>query len=242
MAYCPKCGVELERYIKNCPLCKFQVPDIGDSEYFFEEEATKKYPHAINIYKKDHMVIKNKIFFSFIVVVISAIIILAVLKLVYPGSVIIANYALIAFIGLLFYMFFSFGYLKPFINLLGLAMTTLFIGFAIGYQSKPMEWFYHYFMPIIVILYVDLTVFLLLSKMSRNKNKFVYVPTVSLLFLSILSMGIEGVVSINSEGSISLSWSLIVLICSGAIACVLLGVYHGVPEKSKTWLKRKLHV
>lgn len=241
MAYCPKCGVELERYIENCPLCEFPIPNIGDPHYFFEDDATKKYPHAINIYKKDHMVIKNKIFFSFIVVVISAIIILAVLKLIYPSSVIIANYALIGFIGILFYMFFSFGYLKPFFNLLGLTLTTLFITFAIDYQSKS-EWFIHYAMPIILILYADITVFLLLSKMSRNKNKFVYVPTVSLLFLSILTMGIDGVLSMNLKGSFHLSWSLIVLICSGAIAGMFLGIYHGIPEKSKTWLKRKLHV
>ncbi len=242
MAYCPKCGVELEKYIENCPLCKFEIPNVGDPHYFFETESTKKYPNAINIYKKDNMVIKNKIFFSFIVVVISATIILAVLKLIYPGSIVIVNYALIAFIGLLFYMFFSFGYLKPFFNLLGLTLTSLFVTYAIDYQFKDLEWFLDYSMPIIIILYADISVFLLLSKMSRNKNKFVYVPTVSLLFLSILTMGIDAVITRRIEGDIHLSWSLIVLICSGAIAFILLGVYHGVPEKTKTWLKRKLHV
>lgn len=242
MAYCPKCGVELDKYIVNCPLCDFVIPEVGDPHYFFDEEVTKKYPNAINIIRKDYMVIKNKIFFSFIVVVISAIIILAVLKLIYPGSAVIANYALIVFIGLFFYMFFSFGYLKPYYNLMGITLTTLFITFSIDYQFKSLEWFTTYALPIILILYADISVFIFLSKMSRNKNKFVYVPTVSLLFLSILSMGIDGVLTVNLKGAIDLSWSLIVLICSSAIAVILLGIYHGVPEKTRTWLKRKLHV
>lgn len=242
MAYCPKCGVELESYVKNCPLCDFSIPDVGDPNYFFEEESIKKYPHAITIDRKDHMIVKNKIFFSFIVVVISTIIILAVLKLIYPGSAAFANYALIIIIGILFYMFFSFGYLKAVYNLMGMTLTTLFITYAIDYQFMHLEWFTRYALPIVLILYLDITVFLLLSKMSRNRNKFVYVPTVSLLFLSLLSVGIDGVISMNIKGSIHLSWSLIVLICGGAIALILLGVYHGIPEKTKTWLKRKLHV
>ncbi|MBC7961241.1 MAG: hypothetical protein H7X94_15390 [Vallitaleaceae bacterium] len=242
MAYCPKCGVELDNYIKNCPLCDFPIPNTLDPSSQIEEDALKKYPHAININRKDQMIMKNKIFFSFLVVVISAVIILAILKLIYPHSAIVADYAMLTFIALLFYMFFLFGYLKFGFNLIGLALTTLFITYSIDYQMESVSWFLNFALPIVSVIYVDALIFFFLYKKSRKRNQFVYVPSLSLLFLSILCMGIDGVISHELRGTLRLSWSLIVLISSSAITIILLGVYHGIPEKSKTWLKRKLHV
>lgn len=241
MAYCPKCGVELKNYVKNCPLCKFPIPDINDPDCFFEEDE-KKYPKAINIYKRDNRIIKNKVFFSFLVVVLSAVIILGILKLIYPVSALFADYAIIVFIAMLLYMFFLFGYLKTIFNLLGLTLNTLFMTFAIDYQNKVLEWFPNYALPIILILFGDISLFIFLYKISRNRNQFVYVPTVILLLISLLSIGVDSVVTINMYGGIRLSWSLIVLITGCAISVILLGVYHGVPEKTRAWLKRKLHV
>ena len=42
MPYCAKCGVEVENGVKNCPLCKFPIPDILSGEGKKEEE--RKYP------------------------------------------------------------------------------------------------------------------------------------------------------------------------------------------------------
>lgn len=241
MAYCPKCGVELDSYIKNCPLCEFPVPDIGE-DMGLEGKGTHKYPNAISTYRRDYRVIKNKIFFSFVLIVISTIIILAVLKLVYPASTHIANYVLIIIIAILFYMFFFFSYLKSAYSVIGILLTTVFLTYAIDYQVGTIGWAYSYALPIVAILYVDITIFRVLYKVSKHKNQFIYVPSVCLLFISILCVGIDTVISRNIKGNIHLSWSLIVLICGGAIAFTVLGIYHGLPEKSKAWLKRKLHV
>lgn len=242
MAYCPKCGVELDSYIKHCPLCDFPIPDIGEADSTLEGKGTHKYPNAINTYRRDYRVIKNKIFFSFVLVVISSIIILAVIKLVYPASARLATYVLIIIIAVLFYMFFLFSYLKPAYSVIGILLTTIFLTYAIDYQVGMIDWAYTYSLPIVAILYFDITIFRALYKVSKHKNQFIYVPSVCLLFISILCMGIDGVISKNIYGYIQLTWSWIVLICGGAIAFTLLGIYHGLPEGIKTWLKRKLHV
>lgn len=57
MAYCPKCGVEVDNNVKNCPLCDFPIPDIGE-----EPKGEKRYPLAVNTYPEDHLEKKNQIF------------------------------------------------------------------------------------------------------------------------------------------------------------------------------------
>ncbi|PKM51141.1 MAG: hypothetical protein CVV02_08305 [Firmicutes bacterium HGW-Firmicutes-7] len=243
MAYCPKCGVELDSYIKNCPLCEFPIPDIGEDDAAeLEGKGTHKYPNAISTYRRDYRVIKNKIFFSFVLVVISSIIILAVLKLVYPVSALLSNYVIIIIIAALFYLFFLFSYLKPAYNVIGILLTTIFLTYAIDYQVGDIGWSYTYALPIVGILYFDITIFRALYKVSKHRNQFIYVPSVCLLFISILCVGIDAVISTNIGGRIHLSWSIIVLICCGVIIFTLLSIYHGLPDKSKAWLKRKLHV
>lgn len=242
MAYCPRCGVELDPYIKNCPLCEFPIPDIGEE---YENEILKemqRYPNAINTYRRDYRMIKNKIFFSVLLIVVSSIIILNVLKVIYPVSTQIVNYLLIIIIAFLMYLFFGFSYLKTAYNVIGMLMTTFFLTYAIDYQKGNVDWSYTYALPIIIILYLDITLFRLLYKVSKHKNQFIYLPTVCLLFAGILCVGIDGVITYNLIGNVHLTWSIIVLISGAAMAFTLLGIYHGLPAKSKAWLKRKLHV
>lgn len=242
MAYCPKCGVELDAYVKNCPLCEFPIPDIGENPELKELEGLHKYPNAINTYRRDYRIIKNKVFFSVLLIVISSIIILSVLKLIYPASTQIANYVVIIVIAFLLYLFFGFLYLKPAYNVIGILLTTIFLTYSIDYQVGEVDWSFTYALPIIIILYLDITIFRFFYKISKHKNQFIYLPTVCLLFTSILCVGIDGVVTYNLHGRVYLSWSIIVLICGGTMAFTLLGIYHGLPDKSKAWLKRKLHV
>lgn len=242
MAYCPKCGVELDAYIKNCPLCEFPIPDTGEEFDLSEDGGTHKYPNAINTYRKDYRVIKNKIFFSVLLIAICSILILSVLKLIYPASTHIVNYLVIIVIALLLYLFFSFLYLKPTYNVIGFLLTTIFLTYSIDYQRGSVDWSFTYALPIIIVLYLDITLFRFLYKVSKHKNQFIYLPSVCLLFASILCVGIDAIVTYNLYQKIHLTWSLIVLISSGAIAISLLGIYHGLPEKSRAWLKRKLHV
>lgn len=242
MAYCPKCGVELDASIQNCPLCSFPIPDLGEREKAEANQMTNKYPNAIIRNRKDYRIIKNNIFFASLLIVISAIIILGIIKTIYPMSTTLVNYGLIIIIALLFYIFFTFGYLKFRYNSIGFVLTTLFLTYSIDYQNGELEWFITYALPIVIILYIDITIFRILSKTSQKKNQFVYVPTLSLLFISILCLGIDGVISINLKARLSFSWSIIVFICAVIIGLVFLGTYHGLSNESKAWLKKKLHV
>ena len=241
MAYCSKCGVELDSYIKKCPLCDFAIPDIFEDEKE-QEGGNYKYPNAIYEDAQEGRNIRNNIFFSSILIAVSTIIIAAVLKLIYPASAVIVNYVLIGIISALFYMFFFFGYLKSALNRFGIFATTLFLTYSVDYQMEKIDWFYSYAMPIILLLYIDLSIFLFLFKKTRNKNQFVYVPCLSLLSTAILSLGIDTLISYRIKGAIDLSWSIIVLICSLALSLIILGIYHGLSKDMKAWLNKKLHI
>lgn len=64
MPYCPKCGVEVDNGVENCPLCSFPVPYIDESAPRF----TSRYPNAKNDYPKNIQHIKNTAFITMTVI------------------------------------------------------------------------------------------------------------------------------------------------------------------------------
>ena len=61
-------------------------------------------------------------------------------------------------------------------------------------------------------------------------------------FSATLCLGIDGVISYNILGHLRFTWSLIVAISGICIIALLMGIYHGVPDRTKAYLKKKLHV
>lgn len=49
-------------------------------------------------------------------------------------------------------------------------------------------------------------------------------------------------ISYNILGHLRFTWSLIVAISGICIIALLMGIYHGVPDRTKAYLKKKLHV
>lgn len=80
MAYCPRCGVQVECDVRKCPLCDFPIPDTGE----VCNPDDQKYPQAINTYPEDHQEKKNKAFFSIGIIALCLLMIIMVIYAVYP--------------------------------------------------------------------------------------------------------------------------------------------------------------
>ncbi|MDO4287704.1 MAG: hypothetical protein Q4C55_00825 [Eubacterium sp.] len=238
MAYCPKCGVEVDNDVKNCPLCGFPIPDIGEAG-----SGERRYPLAVNTYPEDHRERKNKIFYSLEILCLAMLCVGLVLELVFGNFSRGIRIFLAADVALACYLLFAFGYLRPWLNFIGFYLTTLGLGYFI-YRSgvNPVDWFTCYLLPIATLAYLDLNLFLFIYRKNRRKNQFIFVPVTILGFTILLTLGIDATVSYNLLGHISLRWSLIVLVSCMAIIVVLMGLYYGAPEKTKAYLKKKLHV
>lgn len=238
MAYCPKCGVEVECDVEKCPLCDFSVPDVGE----VCKEEDQRYPQAINTYPEDHLEKKNMVFFSIGIITLSILLILLVVNFVYPWSNYVKLIGLVV-VALFAIIYFLLGYLKPWKNFLGIYVSLVVVLFFIYDLTNSQNlWFSHYAFPIISLLYLDVLLFRLVLKYTRKKSEFVFMPTSLISFIIVLALGIDGIISFNLSGSLSLSWSLIVSISGLAIILLLQVIYHRLSEKTLKKIRKKMHV
>lgn len=239
MAYCPKCGVEVEDDMKSCPLCDFLIPDVNAGKY----PQDPKYPQAINTYDEDHLGKKNKAFFSISIIAASIMLIIGVIYLVYPWNHVLLKYIALADLSIFAMVFFAMGYLKPNYNFLGayitVVVTCLSVFLILGSQTN---WFLSYAFPIATLVYLDVSLFRFVLKHTRHKSQFIFIPANLILFVIVLAIGIDGIISLNVLGSIVLSWSLIVAVSGFCIIVLLQTIYHRIPEKTRRMLKNKMHV
>lgn len=238
MAYCPKCGVEVNDNVKNCPLCDFPIPDIGE-----EISDEKRYPLAVNTYPQDHQEKKNRVFYALEIIVAAIFFITRIVDMIFPLNSVIMQIILFSAIAMALYLLFCFNYLPPFVNVIGCYLTTLLLGSVIYMiVDGSGDWFINYMIPIVTIVFGDILIFGIIYQKNRHRNQFIYVPVFLIAFATLLCLGIDGVISWNLWGNIQFSWSLIVLISGICIIAILMGIYHGIPERTKAYLKKKLHV
>ncbi|WP_373482862.1 hypothetical protein [Acetobacterium sp.] len=239
MSYCPKCGVEVEDDVKNCPLCEFPIPDINEENY----HQDSRYPQAINTYDEDHLGKKNKAFFSITIIAISIMVIIGVIYLVYPWNHVLLKYIALADLSIFAIVFFAMGYLPPNYNFLGAYITVVITCLCVYLISESQtNWFLSYAFPIATLVYLDVSLFRFIFKHTRHKSQFIFIPSNLILFVIVLAIGIDGIISLNVQGSIHLTWSLIVAVSGICIIVLLQTIYHRIPEKTRRMLKKKMHV
>jgi uncharacterized membrane protein (DUF485 family) len=238
MAYCPRCGVQVECDVRKCPLCDFPIPDTGE----VCNPDDQKYPQAINTYPEDHQEKKNKAFFSIGIIALCLLMIIMVIYAVYPWLGFI-KYLGLSIITIFALVFFAMGYLKAWKNFLGAYLTLLLCGYFVYWMiASQFNWYMAFFFPILTLFYLDICLFRQVLKHTRNKSQFIFIPTSLILFLIILSMGIDGILSLHFLGHVRLTWSLIVGISGVVIILILQVIYHRLSEKTLEKLKKKMHV
>ncbi|MBC3887069.1 hypothetical protein GH810_01905 [Acetobacterium paludosum] len=239
MAYCPKCGVEVEHGVEKCPLCDFPIPNVGDAH----ESVNSKYPQAINTYSEDHLGKKNLAFFSIGIIALSMVVIIGVVYLVYPWNHALLKYAALGFVSIFAIIFFAMNYLKPNYNYLGAYLTVVITCYCVyNISGSQNNWFLDYALPIATLLYLGVSLFRLVLKHTRHQSKFVFIPTNIIIFGIVLAIGLDGIISLNILGNLHLTWSLVVAASGVCIIILLQTVYHRIPEKTRKIIREKLHI
>lgn len=236
MPYCPKCGVEINKNRKTCPLCHYHIPPIEDEE----EGKESNFPHAENIYKEELKKKKNLVFYTLIVVLSSMLGIFFIIDEVYQVD--IMSYFIASTLGAMFYLFFIFGYMTYIYSILGSLLTTVFLTYWISRLTADSDWFLNLALPIISLVGADYFFMDFLYKRYKFRSKFIYVPVLFLIFVSILSFGIDLFININRGAGFQFTWSLIVATVTLPLALIMLGIYHKTPERIKESMKKKFHI
>jgi hypothetical protein len=239
MAYCPKCGVEVERGVKQCPLCDFPIPDVNEKE----APENSKYPQAINTYSEDHLGKKNLAFFSLGTIAVSLVAIIGVVYMIYPWNHVLLKYIALSIVSIFVIVFFAMNYLKPNYNFLGAYVTVVVTCFCIYKISESQNgWFLSYALPIASLLYLGISLFRFVYNHTRHKSKFVFIPTNLIIFVILMSIGLDTIISLNVTGRLELTWSLIVAVSGTCIIIILQTIYHRIPEKTRKIIRKKMHI
>lgn len=238
MPYCAKCGVEVNEQEKKCPLCHFQIPDIGDTP----SETERVFPKGQNMYKERVRTLKNKVFYVVVSLAILALPVLFTIQFYYPQVALSMSYAMISVIVSPFYLYFLLGYLSPYANIIGIGVTSLLFTFVLDHMRMPATWFYQYALYIIIWLVMVICLFYYLYGKSRFRNQLFYVPTYIIGSIGLLSVGIDGLLVYRTRHVLHLTWSIVVLISSLSLCVMLLILYHILPRHVKDSIKRRLHL
>jgi predicted neutral ceramidase superfamily lipid hydrolase len=225
--YCVKCGVELEKGRKECPLCKTKVMyEELDNTYEIEEE----YPEVkINLYKMNKHKIKSRIYF--IMLTLSVISILEILL----GNVAISGkltwgYFVIPSIILtdIFIFIVSNGWnLKKNLFLLSISLAVFLV--ILDLYNEKLDWSLKLGLPMVGSFFILGLVFSKIRKKNKSKIK---VFNYFLILVGIFIISIEIIIS----GKIS--WSLLASIPLIVFSLMFKHFYDEYKEE----LQKRMHL
>ncbi len=241
MSYCPKCGVELDTKIQNCPLCEFPMSIID--EHLDVVEPYIRFPEAENIYMDIIIRLKNQIFFVITMLLFSATLVLLSIRMLLEVKNVFVEYSMISVISLWFYLFFVSDFIKnKYYAILGIGVSTIFLTYNLDYFDGILSWSISYAMPIVILSIIVIFTFMEFYKRSKHKNQFIFVTIYICIEIAILCVGIESIIDYNFAYPIRPSWSAIVFVVLMSIAILLFVLYSKMPDKIKDKLRKKFHV
>jgi hypothetical protein len=240
MAYCSQCGVELEESISECPLCNYKVPEDlvkSDTQNF------SAFPEAINAYERQQYVTRNKILYTYSMIVIAGALIALTLNFITDSSTDLFKYIMVCLITSVIILFLLLGYIKKIERIIvGLGITALVMSLVLDGINGKLLWSVYYALP--MIFYSTLVAFFVAKKYSKSAytNHFIFIPVYICIALAMILPVIELVIALNIRHRFYMSWSIISTISLLAFSGIVAGLYYKMPAYIKERLLRLFHV
>lgn len=213
MAYCSRCGVELEDDVKRCPLCNAQVPvydksgkiigaKLGSSVFPRDNYDKTRTTNKITSSKRLAWVVLS-------IFLIAASLIVTSVDLVVNETMTWSIYPLTSlFTAWLFMTFFFTMYRYPLFLGFSLFSTFTLFSWIVLTTAGARESFIKTAFPIISIVFIVITCLAILifyvSKKGLNILGFVFIA------ITLICVGIDFVIKISIQQMYSLSWSIFV--------------------------------
>ncbi|MDD2289876.1 MAG: DUF6320 domain-containing protein [Bacteroidales bacterium] len=217
MNVCKKCGVELDITMNYCPLCGHKTNATSEAPLFPKDE-TYDFKELSNVQKR-------KVFWDLSVIVLAAgILTSTVIDLVVNKNITWSKYTITVGLALVIHIaliVFLHARIVPLL-LLGFIASSLLI-LLFDWINKSMNWAVPVGIPLLFCLYLIVMVMALIIKKSRQKgvNLIAYV----LIAIAITGIATEGILSLYVNNTLTLHWSLILLVCMVAISAILLFIH-----------------
>lgn len=221
MAYCPKCGVEVES--NRCPLC---------SHVILKDIHRVPFSHSVNV-EKNHLFLsdsaKKSIFNAsslFLAILISSICL--TVDLVFDKIISWSIYPIIPIMTTALITTVSI-YVKGVMKPIGILILFLMMLFLLDLTIPVQSFFVKISLPISITLsLISLCVVLIIVK---SKTKGANVPAYILLGLSLFTISIDMVVHNYIHGNLYMTWSLITTVTFTPIAVFLLYIHYVLSKR-----------
>jgi hypothetical protein len=242
MAYCPKCGVELEKNRVECPLCNCKIPKIDNDEgdHAYDNVTSLTFPKPENLFPAKLIDIRKKTFYAVsIFILINVLLYIGILFL--RDSFGIGNgFVLGIIVSIWIYLTVFLGMIKNRKAAIILFIVNTFVfTFLVDIMINGLGWFIPVFVPSTIlfsILLVLMTVYVRVRK--KTTVNIMFPVTIS---ISTFLIGFEAIVSRWLNDQVVLTWSVFLSIEIIGLCLLLLFFYHRIPAKTVSKLRKKLH-
>ncbi len=239
MAYCPKCGIKVERDNRPCPLCNFHIPKVHEENE--DVLRVKKFPKTTNPYPTYTRRVLNRIFIFITLLVFVAVSLMFYIDYELNNTFTWSRYSNLSVLAGWVLIYFSFGYVKNYYKvIIGIGLDALILLFGLDMFSGSLEWFIPLAFPIVtgttVIGICYWSVIRALSVRGFNVIGFLFIAIV------ILTMWINFFIQ-NYQNKINpLSWVIVTVLQLLPVLLIMIYVKYGMPERIKQKIARKFHL
>ena len=217
MNVCKKCGVELDINMNYCPLCGHKTNATSETPLFPKDE-TYDFQELSDIQKR-------KVFWDLsLIVLLAGMVTSTIIDLIINKNITWSKYTITLCLSLVIH-------LSLVLFLHTRLMYLLISGFAtnsvllilLDLMNKRLDWALTFGLPLMLSIYITLILLLVIIKKSRQNgvNLIAYV----LLALAVTGLFTEAILSVNLYNTLILHWSLILLVCMGAVSAILLFIH-----------------
>ncbi|MFO8235222.1 MAG: DUF6320 domain-containing protein [Bacteroidales bacterium] len=241
MRTCSHCGVELERNMNFCPLCGEPVMG-GNNEQleYIRIRKREQEQKLLTDYQKLSGKQKRKVFSQISGIILSSgIIITLIIDFMGDNTITWSKFPIAASVILfLNILMFKQWYNKRLVLFPGsFILTSIFLIFIDRFVGSS-GWVIKIGIPLLLSAYI--IIFTLIKLIEATQRRGLNIIAYSLLACGLLSICIEGIISLYTKNQFNLDWSIITMASVIPIAALLLFIHFQL--KKVTDLKRFFHI
>lgn len=239
MAYCPKCGIKVERDNRPCPLCHFHIPKVTEESE--DVVSVRKFPKTTNPYPTYMRRVLNRIFIFVTLLVFVTVSLLFYIDFELNEKLTWSRYSNLSVFAAWILVYFSFGYVKSYYKvIIGIGLDALVLLFGLDLFNGSLEWFIPLAFPIVtgttVIAIGYWSLIRVISVRGFNVIGFLFIALV------ILMMWINFFIQNYQNKVDPFNWIIITFLQLVPVILIMLYVKYGMPERIKKKIARKFHL